>query len=42
MKGSKLLLRDRLIIVIDTNNKNEVISLCKKISGKVSTVKIGL
>jgi len=42
LKGSKLLLRDRLIIVIDTNNKNEVISLCKKISGKVSTVKIGL
>ncbi len=42
MRNKKLLLRDRLIISIDTSSRNEVISLCKKISGKVSTLKIGL
>lgn len=42
MKNKKLQLKDRLIISIDTNNKNEVVSLCKKISGRVSTIKIGL
>ncbi len=38
----KLSSKDRLIISIDVNTKNEVIDLCKKISGKVTTLKIGL
>lgn len=42
MKSNKLLLKDRLIISIDTSKKNEVVELCKKISGKVSTLKAGL
>jgi orotidine-5'-phosphate decarboxylase len=42
MRGKKLPLRDRLIISIDTSSRNEVIILCKRISGKISTVKIGL
>jgi orotidine-5'-phosphate decarboxylase len=42
LKGKKLLPGDRLIISIDTSKKSDVISLCKKIDGKVSTLKIGL
>ena len=42
MKGKKLFPKDRLIISIDTSKKSDVISLCKKIDGKVSTLKIGL
>ncbi len=42
MKKVKLLPSERLIVSIDASSKNEVISLCKKISGRVSTIKIGL
>ncbi|MEA2015664.1 MAG: orotidine-5'-phosphate decarboxylase [Actinomycetota bacterium] len=42
MKKNKLLPEERLIISIDANSKSEIISLCKRISGKVSTIKIGL
>ena len=38
----KLSSKDRLIISIDVDTKNEVINICKKISGKVTTLKIGL
>jgi len=38
----KLSLRDRLIICLDTSSRRDVISLCSKISGRVSTLKIGL
>jgi orotidine-5'-phosphate decarboxylase len=34
--------RDRLIVSLDVPSKREVISLCSKISGKVSTLKVGL
>jgi orotidine-5'-phosphate decarboxylase len=42
LKGKKLFPEDRLIISVDTGKKSDVISLCKKIDGKVSTLKIGL
>jgi orotidine-5'-phosphate decarboxylase len=42
LKGKKLFPKDRLIISIDTSKKSDVISLCKRINGKVSTLKIGL
>ncbi len=42
MKKNRLLPQDRLIISIDSSSRSEVIGLCKKISGKVSTIKIGL
>ena len=42
MKGKKLSLKDRLIVSLDTNNKSDVVSMCRKISGKVSTLKLGL
>jgi len=42
LKKVKLLPSERLIVSIDASSKNEVISLCKKISGRVSTIKIGL
>ncbi len=42
MRDKKLLLKDRLIISIDSSSKKDVIKLCKNISGKVSTLKIGL
>lgn len=42
MKGKRLSLKDRLIISVDTSSKSDVISLCKKIDGKVSTLKLGL
>ncbi len=35
-------IEDRLIISLDVSHKQEVIDLCTKISGKVSTVKVGL
>jgi orotidine-5'-phosphate decarboxylase len=42
LKKGNLLPAERLIISIDASSKNEVIGLCKKFSGKVSTIKIGL
>ena len=42
MKGLGLSPKDRLIVSIDVNRKSDVISLCRKISGKVSTLKLGL
>ncbi len=42
MKGSQLPLKDRLIISLDTSTRSEVIGLCKRMAGKVSTIKIGL
>ncbi len=42
LNRKKLSSKDRLIISIDVNTKNEVINLCKKISGRVTTLKIGL
>jgi len=42
LKGKKLSLKDRLIVSLDTNNKSDVVSMCRKISGKVSTLKLGL
>lgn len=42
MKDKKLSPKDRLIISVDTNKKIDVISLCKKIHGRVSTLKLGL
>ena len=42
MKGKRLSLEDRLIISLDTSRKSDVIRLCKKIQGKVSTLKLGL
>ncbi len=42
MKRKKLRARDRLIISLDVAGKRDVISLCSKISGKVSTLKLGL
>ena len=39
---SNLKISDRLIISIDTSNKQEVISLCKKINNNVTTLKLGL
>lgn len=42
MKGKKLLPEDRLIISVDTSKKSDVVSLCKMVGGKVSTLKIGL
>jgi len=42
MKRKKLKARDRLIVSLDVAGKREVISLCSKISGKVSTLKLGL
>jgi len=42
LKGKKLSLKDRLIVSLDTNNKSDVASMCRKISGKVSTIKLGL
>jgi len=42
LKGKKLFPKDRLIISLDTSKKSDVISLCKKIDGKISTLKIGL
>jgi len=42
LKGKKLSLKDRLIISLDTNNKSDVVSMCRKISSKVSTLKLGL
>ncbi len=42
MRVKKLLPGDRLIISVDTGKKSEVISLCKMVGGKVSTLKIGL
>lgn len=42
LKRSHLSPEDRLIISIDVDTKKEVINLCKKISGSVTTLKIGL
>lgn len=42
LKGKWLSPKDRLIISIDVNTEKEVINLCKKISGNVTTLKIGL
>jgi orotidine-5'-phosphate decarboxylase len=42
MRRKKLKVRDRLIVSLDVPGKREVISLCSKISGKVSTLKVGL
>jgi len=42
MKRKKLKVKDRLIISLDVASKREVISLCSKISGRVSTLKLGL
>lgn len=42
MKRKRLNVSERLIISIDVAGKREVISLCSKISGKVSTLKLGL
>ncbi len=42
MKDKRLSLKDRLIISVDTSRKSDVISLCKKVDGKVSTLKLGL
>jgi len=42
LKGKKLLPKDRLIISVDTSKKSDVVSLCKMVEGKVSTLKIGL
>jgi orotidine-5'-phosphate decarboxylase len=42
MKRKNLKARDRLIVSLDVAGKREVISLCSKISGKVSTLKLGL
>jgi len=42
MKRKKLKVSDRLIVSLDVAGKREVISLCSKISGKVSTLKLGL
>ncbi|PIU29378.1 MAG: orotidine-5'-phosphate decarboxylase [Candidatus Hydromicrobium americanum] len=42
MKDKKLSIKDRLIISVDQSKKIDVISLCKKISGRVSTLKLGL
>jgi orotidine-5'-phosphate decarboxylase len=42
LKKKKLKLQDRLIISIDTGKKSSLVSICHKISGRVSTVKLGL
>ncbi len=42
MKRKKLKVSERLIISVDVAGKREVISLCSRISGKVSTLKLGL
>ncbi len=42
MRKKKLSLKDRLIICLDTSSKRDVISMCSKISGRVSTLKLGL
>ena len=42
MKRKKLQVKDRLIIRLDASSKREVIRLCSEISGKVSTLKLGL
>jgi len=42
LKGKDIPLRDRLIVSIDVSTKQQVIELCTKISGRVSTVKLGL
>jgi orotidine-5'-phosphate decarboxylase len=42
LKRKRLSLKDRLIVSLDTSTKGNVISICKKISGKVSTLKLGL
>lgn len=42
MKDKKLSLRDRLIVSVDKNKKSDVVNICRKISGKVSTLKLGL
>jgi len=42
LKTKKIFPRDRLIISVDTSKKSDVISLCKMVQGKVSTLKIGL
>jgi orotidine-5'-phosphate decarboxylase len=42
MKRKNLDARDRLIVSLDVSSKKEVIRLCSKISGKVSTLKLGL
>lgn len=42
MKDKKLSLRDRLIVSVDKNKKSDVVNMCRKISGKVSTLKLGL
>jgi len=38
----KLRTKDRLIISIDVGKKSDVVSLCKKVNNKVTTLKIGL
>jgi orotidine-5'-phosphate decarboxylase len=42
LRKKELPAKDRLIISIDVNNRKDVINLCKKISGSVTTLKIGL
>jgi len=42
LRKKKLSLKDRLIICLDTSSKRDVISMCSKISGRVSTLKLGL
>ncbi|MGM0364932.1 MAG: orotidine-5'-phosphate decarboxylase [Actinomycetota bacterium] len=42
MSSKNIKLADRLIISIDVSQKQQVTEMCRKISGKVSTLKIGL
>ena len=42
MKKKRLEIKDKLIISIDVSKKNDVISLCKRINNKVTTLKLGL
>ncbi len=42
MKKRKLRLRDRLIVVIDVDSKSRLMKILSRISGKISTVKLGL
>jgi orotidine-5'-phosphate decarboxylase len=42
LKKRKLRLRDRLIVVIDVDSKSRLMKILSRISGKISTVKLGL
>ena len=37
----RLEIKDKLIISVDVSKKNDVISLCKRINNKVTTLKLG-